>query len=115
MPPIEHLVPEEEIEKLSTLQLVDLISHKLAIQGNIPMDMTLLRRRIEEMENSGSGASAVEIERAVDKLRARSSSRHSAKLPKGRALVCVNGTDYVCNVDPSVLEVSGNGQSSVDE
>ena len=50
MPPLEQVIPEGEMEKLSTLQLVDIISHKLVMQGAIPADMTLLRRRVEEME-----------------------------------------------------------------
>ena len=110
MPPIEHIIPEEEIEKLSTLQLVDLISHKLAIQGTIPTDMTLLRRRVEEMEELQDQArTAVEkLSEAVDKLRAPALRLGTLlqNLPKGRALVCVNGTEYVCNVDPSVPEAA---------
>ena len=110
MPPIEHIIPEGEIEKLSTLQLVDLISHKLAIQGTIPTDMTLLRRRVEEMEELQDQArTAVEkLSEAVDKLRAPALRLGTLlqNLPKGRALVCVNGTEYVCNVDPSVPEAA---------
>src|SRR5919106_281721 len=49
MPPLEHVLPESELEKLSTLL---------------------------------------------------------QKLAKGRALVCANGTDYVCNVDPSLPEAA---------
>src|SRR5881296_4629034 len=110
MPPLEHVIPEGEMEKLSTLQLLDIISHKLVMQGAIPADMTLLRRRIEEMEEMQDQArSAVEkLSEAVDKLRAPALRLGTLlqKLPKGRALVCVNATDYVCSVDPSVPEVS---------
>src|SRR6266852_2533122 len=110
MPPLEQVIPEGEMEKLSTLQLVDIISHKLVMQGAIPADMTLLRRRIEEMEEMQDQArSAVEkLSEAVDKLRAPALRLGTLlqKLPKGRALVCVNASDYVCSVDPSVSEVS---------
>ena len=110
MPPLEQVIPEGEMEKLSTLQLVDIISHKLVMQGAIPADMTLLRRRIEEMEEMQDQArTAVEkLSEAVDKLRAPALRLGTLlqKLPKGRALVCANGTDYVCSVDPSVPEVS---------
>jgi proteasome-associated ATPase len=103
-------MPEDELEKLSTLQLVDIITHKLAIHGVTPHDMTLLRRRIEEMEDLQDQArTAVEkLSEAVDKLRAPALRLGTLlqKLPKGRALVCANGTDYVCNVDPSLPEVS---------
>jgi hypothetical protein len=39
------LIAEEEAGNLSTLQLVDLISHKLAMQGPVPPDIAMLRRR----------------------------------------------------------------------
>jgi len=110
MPPLEQVIPEGEMEKLSTLQLVDIISHKLVMQGAIPADMTLLRRRVEEMEEMQDQARAAveKLSEAVDKLRAPALRLGTLlqKLPKGRALVCANGTDYVCSVDPSVPEVS---------
>lgn len=110
MPPLDHIIPEDELEKLSTLQLMDIISHKLAVQGMLPADMALLRRRVEEMEDMQDQArSAVEkLSEAVDKLRAPALRLGTLlqKLPKARALVCVNGTDYVCSVDPSLPEVS---------
>lgn len=110
MPPLDHIIPEEELEKLSTLQLLDIISHKLAVQGALPTDMSILRRRVEEMEDMQDQArSAVEkLSEAVDKLRAPALRLGTLmqKLPKTRALVCVNGTDYVCSVDPSLPEVS---------
>src|SRR5438105_743945 len=110
MPPLDQVIPEGEMEKLSTLQLVDIISHKLVMQGAIPADMTLLRRRVEEMEEMQDQArAAVEnLSQAVDKLRAPALRLGTLlqKLPKGRALVCANGTDYVCSVDPTVPDVS---------
>jgi len=110
MPPLEHIIPEDELEKLSTLQLLDIISHKLAVQGALPSDMSILRRRVEEMEDMQDQArTAVEkLSEAVDKLRAPALRLGTLmqKLPKARALVCVNGTDYVCSVDPSLPEVS---------
>ena len=110
MPPLENIIPEDELEKLSTLQLLDIISHKLAVQGALPSDMSMLRRRVEEMEDMQDQArTAVEkLSEAVDKLRAPALRLGTLmqKLPKARALVCVNGTDYVCSVDPSLPEVS---------
>jgi proteasome-associated ATPase len=109
-PSLDPLVPEEDGGNLSTLQLVDLIAHKMSMQGAVPHDVTLLRRRIEEMEEVQDQArSAVEkLSEAVDKLRAPALRLGTLlqKLPKGRALVCVAGTDYVCNLDPSIPEVS---------
>jgi proteasome-associated ATPase len=109
-PSLDSIVPEEDGGSLSTLQLVDLIAHKMSMHGSVPHDVTLLRRRIEEMEEVQDQArSAVEkLSEAVDKLRAPALRLGTLlqKLPKGRALVCVAGTDYVCNLDPSIPEVS---------
>ncbi|HMJ66257.1 MAG TPA: AAA family ATPase [Candidatus Binatia bacterium] len=109
VPPIDHVIPEDELERLSTLQLVDIISHKLVMQGALPSDMSLLRRRVQEMEEVQDEArNAVEkLSEAVDKLRAPALRLGTLlqKLAKGRALVCVSGTDYVCSVDPSLPEV----------
>jgi len=70
----------------------------------------MLRRRIEEMEELQDQArNAVEkLSEAVDKLRAPALRLGTLlqKLPKSRALVCVNGTDYVCNLDPAIPEAS---------
>jgi len=107
---MDNVVPEEDTGNLSTLQLVDLLGHKLAMQGAVPPDVTLLRRRIEEMEELQDQArNAVEkLSEAVDKLRAPALRLGTLlqKLPKSRALVCVNGTDYVCNLDPSIPEAA---------
>ena len=72
MPPPEHLIPQDELEKLSALQLLDLISHKLAVQAYLPSDLARLRRRVEEMEeNQDQARAAVEkLSEAVDKPRA---------------------------------------------
>lgn len=95
---------------MSALQLLDIISHKLVVQGATPSDMALLRRRIEEMEEIQDEArTAVEkLSEAVEKLRAPALRLGTLlqKLPKGRALVCANGTDYICSVDPSLPEVT---------
>jgi len=107
---MDPFAPEDESSNLSTLQLVDLISHRMAMQGAVPPDITLLRRRIEEMEDLQDQArSAVEkLSEAVDKLRAPALRLGTLlqKLPQGRALVCVNGTDYVCNLDPAIPEAT---------
>jgi proteasome-associated ATPase len=108
--PADPLSSGEDAGNLSTLQLVDLIAHKMALQGSVPPDVTMLRRRIEEMEELQDQArNAVEkLSEAVDKLRAPALRLGTLlqKLPKSRALVCVNGTDYVCNLDPAIPEPS---------
>jgi proteasome-associated ATPase len=72
--------------------------------------MGTLRRRVEEMEQMQDEArNAVEkLSEAVDKLRAPALRLGTLlqKLAKSRALVCVNGTDYVCSVDPALPDAS---------
>src|ERR1051325_4048256 len=110
VPPMEELISEEELERFSALQMVDLISHKLSLQGASGKDLSLLRRRVEEMEEVQDQARvAVEkLSEAVDKLRAPALRLGTLlqRLPKQRALVCVNGTDYICSVDPQLPEAS---------
>ncbi len=105
-PAIEEAVPEEQVEQMSALQLVDLITHKMALQGAMSADMSLLRRRIQEMEEVQDQARhAVEkLSEAVEKLRSPALRLGTLlqKLGKDRALVCANGSDYVCSVDPSL-------------
>ena len=109
-PPVDQFPPEDDSNQLSTLQLLDLISHKVAMHGPVPPDFLQLRRRIEELEELQDQArSAVEkLSEAVDKLRAPALRLGTLlqKLPQSRALVCVNGTDYVCNLDPAIPEAT---------
>lgn len=109
-PSLAQMIPEVELEKLSALQLIDIVSHRLAMQGPVPQDMTLLRRRVAEMEEIQDEArnTVEKLSEAVDKLRAPALRLGTLlqRLEQGRALVCVNGTDYICNVDPSVTEAA---------
>ena len=98
---------EEGLESVSALQILDRVKAELATQGMAP-SMPLLRHRIVEMEELQDQARmAVEkLNEAVEKLRAPALRLGTLlqKLAKGRALVCANGTDYVCNVDPALPE-----------
>ncbi|MDX2226951.1 MAG: AAA family ATPase [Verrucomicrobiae bacterium] len=108
LPPIEKLIPGEQIEKLSALQLTDLISGKMATQGSVPQDMRLLRSRIEEMEEVQDQArTALEkLSEAVDKLRAPALriATFLERIARDRALVCSGGQDYVCSIDPTLSD-----------
>ena len=107
-PAAEPSLPEPDLEKLSTLQLVDLITHRLVMRGTVPPDMPVLRQRVAEMEETQDQARvAIEkLSEAVDKLRAPALRLGTLlqKLPKARALVCVNSTEYICSLDPSIPE-----------
>jgi proteasome-associated ATPase len=90
--------------------MLDAVSHELAGQGVAPSTLVQLRRRISEMEEMQDQARvAVEkLNEAVEKLRAPALRLGTLLQPlaNGRALVCANGSEYVCNIDPAVAEVS---------
>jgi proteasome-associated ATPase len=104
----EELAPESQPESVSALQMLDRATQEFAIQGAVSPTMRALRERIVEMEEIQDQArSAVEkLSEAVEKLRAPALRLGTLlqKLANNRALVCVNGTEYVCNLDPSVPE-----------
>jgi len=109
-PQVDPQMPQEDLGKLSTLQIVDLMAHRMVMQGAVPPDISVLRQRVAEMEETQDQARvAIEkLSEAVDKLRAPALRLGTLlqKLPKARALVCVNGTEYICSLDPSIPEVS---------
>ena len=49
-PPIDRLLTREELESLSTLQLIDLIAAKLPPRHTSLMDLVYLRERISSLE-----------------------------------------------------------------
>lgn len=109
-PDIGDFIPEEEIEHLSALQLCDFISHSLRMRGVRSGDLLRLRRRIEELEEIQDQArnAIEELSAAVDKLKAPALRIGTLlhRIDKDRAMVCVNGTDYVCSVDPALPEAA---------
>jgi proteasome-associated ATPase len=86
------------------------VSHELAGRAPLPLGLAMLRRRIVEMEEMQDQArTAVEkLSEAVEKLRAPALRLGTLlqRLGNGRALVCVNATEYICNLDPSLPEAS---------
>src|SRR5947209_2638170 len=101
---------EEYLETTSALQILDRVTQEMAVQGAISPTMRTLRHRIVEMEEVQDQARAAveKLSEAVEKLRAPALRLGTLlqKLANGRALVCVNGTEYVCNLDPSLPEVT---------
>ncbi len=91
------------------MQILDRVRLELATEGSSP-SLTLLRHRIVEMEELQDQArTAVEkLSDAVEKLRAPALRLGTLlqTLANGRALVCVNGTEYVCNLDPALTEAA---------
>jgi len=99
----------DPFERVSALQMLDRVKLELATEGTAP-SLTLLRHRIVEMEELQDQArTAVEkLSEAVEKLRAPALRLGTLlqTLANGRALVCVNATDYVCSLDPALPEAS---------
>jgi len=100
----------EEVERLSALQLCDLVIARLHQQGAHHWDLELLRNRVEEMEEIQDQArDAVEkLSAAVDKLKSPALRLGTLiqRYQTDRALVCVGGTDFVCSVAPELSEIT---------
>jgi proteasome-associated ATPase len=100
----------EEVERSSALQLCDAVAFRLRQMGVDTSDLMLLRNRVEEIEETNDQARvAVEqLSEAVDKLRSPALRLGTLihRVGEERALVCAGGTDYVCNVDPSLPEAA---------
>ena len=62
---------------------------------------------MEEIQDEARTA-IEKLTEVVEKLRAPALRLGTLlqRLPNGRALVCANGTDYVCNFDPSLPEAT---------
>ncbi len=105
-PGLGGVLPPEELEQLSTLQLLDLMGARLDFMGLPSQDHLLLRSRVEEMEEVQDQArEALEkLTHALDKLRSPA-LRVGTLLDlhaDGSATALVGGSDYICNVDPSM-------------
>lgn len=105
-PTDEAAFSPRDVEELSALQLCDLIGAHLRQLGANPWDLQILRNRVEEMEEIQEQArTAVEqLSGAVEKLKSPALRLGTLiqRIGEERALVCVGGTDYVCNVDPAL-------------
>lgn len=105
-PPLSELLPREELDQMSALQLVDMIASKLPPRHTSLMDLVYLRERIAGMEEMNDQArQAIEkLDEAVEKLRSpafRVGTFLGVAHPD-LAQVCVNSSDYVCRVDPQI-------------
>src|ERR1041385_3494475 len=101
-----QLLSREELESLSTLQLLDLIVSKLPPRHNALLDVVYLRDRIVALEELNDQArQAVEkLDAIVEKLRSPAFRVGTFLMPiePDKAHVCIGGTDYVCRVDPQI-------------
>jgi proteasome-associated ATPase len=103
-----EILGDTQLEELSALQLLDLVRLRLRSAGADGPDVGMLRSRVEELEELQEEArGAIEqLAAAVEKLRAPALRLGTLlqKVGEDRGLVCVGGTDYICNVDPSLPE-----------
>lgn len=104
--PLSNLIPREELDSLSTLQLLDLIVSKLPPRHPTLLDMVYLRERISSIEELNFQAQqAIEkLDAIVEKLRSPAFRVGTFLMPiePDKAHVCIAGTDYVCQLDPQI-------------
>ncbi|MCI0537520.1 MAG: AAA family ATPase [Verrucomicrobiales bacterium] len=104
--PLSDLLSQDEMESLSTLQLVDLIVSKLPPRHPTLMDFVYLRERITTLEETNFQAQeAIEkLDAIIEKLRSPAFRVGTMLMPvePDKAHVCIGGTDYVCRVDPQI-------------
>ncbi|MBM3834448.1 MAG: AAA family ATPase [Verrucomicrobia bacterium] len=104
--PLTDLLSREELDTLSTLQIVDLIVSKLPARHPSIMDVVYLRERIATLEETNFQAQeAIEkLDAIVEKLRSPAFRVGTFLMPiePDKAHVCVGGTDYVCRIDPQM-------------
>ncbi|HEX3988613.1 MAG TPA: AAA family ATPase [Verrucomicrobiae bacterium] len=107
LPPVEHeILHTEQLDALSTLQLVDMIVAKLPPRHSVIMDMVYLRDRVIEVEEINDQArQTIEKQDAIiEKLRSPAFRVGTFIMPvePDKAHVCAGGTDYVCRIDPQI-------------
>jgi proteasome-associated ATPase len=106
-PPLQkEVLPREQLEALSLLQLVDLIVAKLPPRHSAIMDMVYLRDRVVEVEeiNDQARQTIEKLDAVVEKLRSPAFRVGTFLMPvePDKAHVCASGTDYVCRIDPQL-------------
>jgi proteasome-associated ATPase len=105
-PPEPVILSREELDLLSPLQLVDMITAKLPPRHHALMDMVYLRDRIVEVEEVNDQArQTIEKQDAIiEKLRSPAFRVGTFLMPlePDKGHVCVGGTDYVCRLDPQM-------------
>lgn len=103
---LNDLLSREELDALSTLQLVDLIASKVPNRHSTLMDLVYLRERISGLEEMNFQAQQAleKMDAIIEKLRSPAFRIGTLLMPidPDKAHVCVGGTDFVCRVDPQI-------------
>lgn len=104
--PLGGLLSRDELDSLSTLQIIDLVVSKLPPRHPSIMDVVYLRERIAAIEEINFQAQeAIEkLDAIVEKLRSPAFRIGTFLMPvePDKAHVCIGGTDYVCRIDPQI-------------
>jgi proteasome-associated ATPase len=104
--PEPEVLSREQLEALSLLQLVDMITGKLPPRHTTLMDMVYLRDRVAEVEeiNDQARQTIEKLDAIIEKLRspAYRVGTFLMALEPDKGHVCVGGTDYVCRLDPQI-------------
>ena len=105
-PSLSGLLPREELDTLSALQLIDLIVTKLPPRHPAILDMVYLRERVAAIEemNDQARQALEKLDAIVEKLRSPAFRVGTLIMPvqPDQAHICVANTDYVCRVDPAI-------------
>src|SRR4051812_23871573 len=105
-PSLDDLLSREELDRLSALQLVDLIASKLPNRHSTLLDMVYLRERVAGLEEMNLQAQQAleKMDAIIEKLRSPAFRVGTFLMPidPDKAHVCVGGTDYVCRIDPNI-------------
>ena len=113
--PLPHMpwtgvLPREELDALSVLQLIDLVARSLPPRHAALLDLAYLRDRVADIEevNDQARTALEKLEAIVEKLRSPAFrvATFLSKVEPDLAQVSMSGSDYVCRVDPDVPLVS---------
>ncbi len=100
------LLSREELDRLSALQVLDLIASKLPPRHSALMDLAYFRDRVAALEEMTDQARQMieKYDEALEKLRSPAFrvGTFLAPVDPDRAHVCIGGADYVCRVDPQL-------------
>lgn len=103
---LSDLLSHEQLDSLSTLQLVDLIATKLPPRHTALLDLVYLRDRVSEMEEMNDQARQVieKLDDVIEKLRSPAFriGTFLAPIEPDKAHVCIGGAEYVCRIDPQI-------------
>src|SRR5438094_10329223 len=105
-PSLSGLLPREELDTLSTRELIDLIVSELPTRHPAILYMVYLRERITSVkEMKDEARQAIEkMDAIIEKLRSPAFRVGTLLMPiqPDQGHVCVAGTDYVCRIDPQL-------------